>query len=82
MRWPPSLFDLQGDFLHMCSRGGLDFENEEYVVSNLLSGKGPASSIILLLWSFCYYGVSVYRGGIVQPWARISPASPPSPKLL
>ena len=43
----------------MCSRGGLlDFENEEYVVFCLLSGQGPASSVILLLWSFCYYGVS------------------------
>ena len=30
----------------MCSRGGLlDFGNEEYVVSYLLSGQGPASSL-------------------------------------
>ena len=32
------------------------FENEEYVVFYLLSGQGPASSIILLLWSFCPQG--------------------------
>ena len=60
----------------MCSRGGLlGFENEDYVVFYLLSGQGPASSIILLLWSFCYYGVSVHRGEAVQPGAHLSPAS-------
>ena len=52
----------------MCSRGGLlNFENEEYVVFCLFSEPGPASSIILLLWSFCCYGVSVHRGETVQP---------------
>ena len=41
----------------MCSREGLlDFENEAYVVFYLLSGRGPASSIVLLLWSFCPQG--------------------------
>ena len=34
----------------------LDLENEEYVVFYLLSGQGPASSIILPLWSFCPQG--------------------------
>ena len=39
----------------MCSRGGLlDFENEEYAVSYLLSGQGPASSIILLFFFFFF----------------------------
>ena len=37
-------------------RGLLNFENEEYVVSYLLLGWGSASSIILLLWSFCPHG--------------------------
>ena len=38
----------------MCSQGVLlNFENEEYVVFYLLSGQGLASSIVLLLWSFC-----------------------------
>ena len=37
----------------MCRLGGLlNFKNEEYVVFYLLSGQGPASSIIL------HYGVS------------------------
>ena len=36
---------------------------------------GPNSSIILFLWSFCYYGVSVHRGETVQPGAHLSPAS-------
>ena len=41
----------------MCSHGGLlDFKNEECVVFYLLSGQGPASSMILLLWSFCPQG--------------------------
>ena len=39
-----------------CQEGLLDFENEEYVVSYLLLGWGSASSIILLLWSFCPQG--------------------------
>ena len=79
----PSLFDLQGAFLHMCSRGGLlDFENEEFVVFYLLSGQGPAPSIILLLRSFCYYGVSVHRGETVQPGAHLSPASVKSNILI
>ena len=57
----------------MCSQGDLlDFKNEEYVVLYLLSGQGPASSIILLLWSFCCYGVSVHT---VQPGAHLSPVS-------
>ena len=63
----------------MCSLGSLlDFENKEYVVSYLLSGQGPASSIILLSWSFCCYRVSVNRGETVQPRAHPSPASRPS----
>ena len=70
----PILFDLQGDFLCMCR-----WKNEEYVVFHPLYGQGSASSIILLLWSFCYYGVSVHRGEIVQPIylspAHLSPAS-------
>ena len=37
----------------------------------LLSGQGPACFIILLLWSFCYYGVSVHRGEIVQFGAHL-----------
>ena len=46
----PSLFYLQGAFLHMCNPGGpLDFKNEDYVVFYLLFGQGPASSSILLL---------------------------------
>ena len=50
----PSLLDLQGAFLHMCSwEGLLGFENEEYVDFFFFSGQGPASSIIMLLWSFC-----------------------------
>ena len=41
----------------MCSQGGLlNFENEDCVFCYLLSGQGPASSIILLLWSFCPQG--------------------------
>ena len=52
----------------MCSWGGLlDFKNEEYAVFRLFNELGPASSIILLLWSFCSYGVSVHRGETVQP---------------
>ena len=74
----PSLFDLHGAFLRMCSwRGLLDFKNEEYVVSYLPSGQGPASSIILLLWSFCYYGVSVHRRETVQPGTHLSPTLVP-----
>ena len=63
----------------MCSRGGclLDFKNEEYVVFYLLSGQDPASSVILLLWSFCYYGVSVHRGETIQPGAHLHPLVPP-----
>ena len=46
--------DLQKAFLCLCSQEGLlDFKNEEYVVFYLLSGQGPASPIIQLLWSFC-----------------------------
>ena len=51
----PLSFDLQGAFLHTCSwEGLLDFENEECVVFYPLSRQGPASSLILLLWSFCF----------------------------
>ena len=72
----PSLFDLQGAFLRLCSQEGLlDFENEEYMVFYLLSEQDPASSIILLLWSFCYYGVSVHRGEIFHSGAHLSSAS-------
>ena len=39
------------------------------MVFYLLSGQGPASSIILLLWSFCH------RAETVQPGVRLSPAS-------
>ena len=70
----PILFDLQGDFLCMCS-----WKNEEYVVFHLLYGQGLSSSIILLLWCFCYHGVYVHRVVIVQPIylspAHLSPAS-------
>ena len=61
----------------MCRLGGLlNFENEEYVVFYLLSGHGPASSIILHLWSFCYYGIPVHRRNTVQPGARLSHSLP------
>ena len=51
----PLSFDLQGAFLRTCSwEGLLDFENEECVVFYPLSRQGPASSLILLLWSFCF----------------------------
>ena len=44
--WHHSPLDLQGAFLPMCSRRGLlTSKNEEYVVSYLLSGQGPASSL-------------------------------------
>ena len=57
----------------MCSWDGLlDFENEEYMVFYLFSWQGPASSIILLLWSFCCYGVSVHGGETVKPGAQLS----------
>ena len=61
----------------MCRLGGLlNFKNEEYVVFYLLSGQGPASSIILHLWSFCYYGIPVHRGETVQPGAHLSHSLP------
>ena len=48
----------------MCSQGGLlNFENEECVFCYLLSGQGPASSIIVLLWSFCPQGRNCSAGG-------------------
>ena len=57
--WHPSLFDLQGVFLRVCSQEGLlDLESEECVVFYLLSGQASAS-----LCS-CYYlhvGVSIHR---------------------
>ena len=56
--------------------GLLNFKNEEYVVFYLLSGQGPASSIILHLWSFCYYGIPVHRGETVQPGAHLSHSLP------
>ena len=57
----------------MCSQGGLlNFENEESIVSYRISVQGPASSIILLLWSFCCYGVSVHGGETVKPGAQLS----------
>ena len=60
----------------MCSQGGLlDFKSEKYVVFYLLSWQGPESSIILLLWSFCCYGIFVHRGESVQPGARLSSTS-------
>ena len=59
----------------MRSWGVFNFENEEYVAFYLLSGQGPASSIILLLWRFYYYGVSVHKGKTVQSGAHLSPAS-------
>ena len=74
----PSLFYLQEAFLRMCRWGGLpNFKNEECVCVffNLVSVQGTASSIILLLWSFSYYGVFVHRGEIVQPEAYLTPAS-------
>ena len=61
----------------MCRLGSLlNFKNEEYVVFYLLSGQGPASSIIPHLWSFCYYGIPVHRGKTVQPGARLSHSLP------
>ena len=46
---------------------------------SFISSEQDPVSIILLLWSFCYYGVSVHRGEIVQPIylspAHLSPAS-------
>ena len=38
----------------------LNFKIEKYVVFYLLSGQSPASSIILLLWSFYYSGISTH----------------------
>ena len=47
-----SLFDFQGVFLHTFSLGGLlNFKSELYMVFYLLSGRCPASSIILFLWT-------------------------------
>ena len=60
----------------MCSRGGLlDFGNGNMWPLISLIWAGPAFSITLFLWSFCYYGVSVHRGETVQPGAHLSPAS-------
>ena len=72
----PLLFDLQGAFLWVCSQGGLlNLEDEENVISCLISVQGPASSAILLLGSFCCYGVSVHGGETVKPGAQLSPDS-------
>ena len=49
---------------------------------NLASGQGTASSIILLLWSFSYYGVFIHRGEIVQPGTHLTPASIPPEFLI
>ena len=47
---PP--FDLQGDFLHTCSREDT-LKNEEYVVFYLVSGQDSAPLSLLLFWGIC-----------------------------
>ena len=66
----PSLFDLKGDFLHMCSwEGLLVVENDEYVVFHLCRAQ--------LFSHSCYFGVFVHRGWTpaAQPGAHLCPAS-------
>ena len=70
MRWCPSLFDLQRNFLHIFSQEDLlDFGNEEYEVFFLSRAQ--------LLSHSCYCGVCVYGVQIPasQPGAHLSPAS-------
>ena len=55
MRWCPSLFDLQRNFLHIYSQEYLlDFGNEEYEV--FFSGQDLAPHSLLLFWSLCPWG--------------------------
>ena len=67
MKWYPSIFDLQWDFLCTCSCIPHSLTSR---VRNMWpffsSAQGPVTFIILCLWSFCYYGVSVHRREIVQ----------------
>ena len=48
----PSLFGLQGAFLHTCSQEDT-LKNEEYVVFYLLSGQDSAPLSLLLFWDIC-----------------------------
>ena len=65
VRWWPLPFWFQGAFLCICSWGCLfAFKNEKYVVFYLLARQGPASSIILLAWSFYYYHPPAVQGDL------------------
>ena len=48
----PSLFGLQGAFLHTCSQEDT-LKNEEYVVFYPLSGQDSAPLSLLLFWDIC-----------------------------
>ena len=67
MKWHPSIFDLQWDFLCTCCCIPNSLTSRvRNMWSFISSAQGPVTFIILCRWSFCYYGVSVHRREIVQ----------------
>ena len=67
MNWYPSVFDLQWDFLCRCSCIPHSLTSRvKNMWSFISSAQGPVTFIILCLWSFCYYWVSVHRRKVVQ----------------
>ena len=55
----------------MCSQGGLfTSKNEKYVISYLLSGRGPVSSLNCPTILILEYGSTRDKSQIALPWAR------------
>ena len=76
----PPLFLTSRDTFCACVDREVSLMVEIYGLLSLIRAEPsllhhPAFMEFLLLWSFCYYGVSACREETVQPGTHLSPAS-------